>query len=149
MTIQAPRLGNGQLRTRIGLAFAVIGFVLFVLGAEPDFFGLDRSPITGFVQILVFLIGLAAICFGGYMCLSNLWNGYEKTIAADIGMRLISTGYVIAVGSAMADIFGFGSHIPPKFSIPYFGPWQAGGVILGQVVIAFGFILMLPFRSRQ
>ncbi len=147
MTITAPRIGNGYLRTRIGLAFTVIGFLLFILGAEPDIFGLDRSPITGFVQILVFLIGLAAMCFGGYLSLSTLWNGYEKTIAADIGMRLVWTGYMIAVGSGMADIFGFGSHAYPK--IPYFGPWQASGVVLGQAVIAVGFILMLPFRSRK
>ncbi len=147
MTITAPRLGNGTLRTRIGLAITVIGFLLFVLGAEPDIFGLDRSPITGFVQILIFLIGLAGICFGGFLSLANLWNGYEKTIAADIGMRLISTGYVISVGSGMADIFGFGSHVYPK--IPYFGPWQAIGVMVGEGVIAVGFILMFPFKKRE
>jgi len=107
---------------------------------------MDRSPIVGFVQIAVFLIGLAMICLGGYTTLNTLWNGKDKTIAADIGYRLVSTGYVIAVASGMADVFGFGSQ--PFPSIPYFGPWQASGVIIGELIIIVGFFLLIP-NSRQ
>jgi hypothetical protein len=103
----------------------------------------DRSPVTGFLQIAVFLIGLAMICIGGYMSLISLWNGREKSIAADIGLRLVSTGYVIAVASGMADIFGFGTQ--PLPNIPYFGWWQALGVMIGEITIALGFILMIPY----
>ncbi|MGE5221372.1 MAG: hypothetical protein ACM3PY_02980 [Omnitrophica WOR_2 bacterium] len=138
---------KGYLRIRIGLIAAVLGFLTFVLGAEPELFGLDRSPITGYLQIMVFLAGLAIICIGGYSSLSGLWNGYEKTIAADIGLRLVGTGYVIAVGSGMADLFGFGSHSYPK--TPYFGPWQEAGVVIGQLVIAVGLLLLLPFGQRH
>jgi hypothetical protein len=29
---------------------------------------------------------------------------------------------------------------------PYFGPWQSGGVVIGQVVIAIGFLMMIPYH---
>lgn len=138
---------NGRLRVQIGLFFAIVGFILFLLGVDPGLFQLDRSPVTGFVQIAVFLIGLAIICMGGYICLNGLWNGLEKTITADIGFRLVTTGYVIAVASGMADIFGFGSH--PFPNLPYFGPWQVSGVILGEAVIALGFLLLIPRYHRR
>lgn len=142
----ARRSGNGRLRLRIGLFATVIGFVIFLMGIDPGLFGLDRSPVTGFLQIAVFLVGLAFICLGGYMGLNSLWGGREKTIAADIGLRLVSTGYVIAVGSGMADIFGFGNH--PLPGVPYFGFWQATGVMIAEAVIAFGFILLIPYPQQ-
>ena len=138
---------NGHLRVRLGLGTTITGFLIFLLGADPGLFNLDRSPVTGFVQIAVFLIGLAVICIGGYITLNGLWNGLQKTIAADFGLRLVSTGYVIAVISGMADVFGLGSQPWPK--IPYFGPWQARGVILGEAVIALGFLLLIPPRRRK
>lgn len=128
------------------MGFLIFGFLVFVLGADPSFFGLDRSPVLGFVQIAVFLFGLALICIGGYITLNTLWNGKQKTIAADFGLRLVSTGFVIALFSGMADVFGFGNHPFPK--IPYFGPWQAFGVMLGEVIIVIGLILLIPF-TRQ
>jgi len=141
--------GNNQASFRVifGLIVTFIGLLVFLLGAEPRIFQLDRSPVTGFVQIAVFLVGLAIICIGGYIALNGLWNGDPKTIAADIGLRLVSTGYVIAVAAGMADVLGFGNHKFPD--IPYFGPWQAGGVILGQAFIALGFLLLIPPRHRR
>ena len=138
-----PRNGSKRWRIRIGLSTVIFGLLIFVLGANPGVFGLDRSPVTGFVQIAVFLVGLALICLGGYLTLNALWNGTQKTIAADIGLRLVSTGYVISVASGMADIFGFGSQTLPE--IPYFGPWQAIGVMIGEALIALGFLLLIPF----
>jgi hypothetical protein len=135
---------NGQRRTHIGLVTTVLGFFIFLLGAEPGLFNLDRSPVVGFVQIAVFLVGLAIICVGGYFSLSTLWNGSPKTIIADVGLRLVATGYVISVTSGMADIFGFGNQPWPE--IPQFGIWQVWGVIIGEAVIILGFILMIPPR---
>ena len=60
-------------------------------------------------------------------------------------MRLIATGYVIAMASGMADIFGFGNQPWPE--IPVFGRWQARGVLIGEIVIAVGFLLLLPHHS--
>jgi hypothetical protein len=139
--------GLNRLQIRLGLSLVILGLLIFVLGADPALFGLDRSPVTGFVQISVLLIGLAFICLGGYITLSSLWNGSQRSIGADIGLRLVATGYVISVASGMADVFGFGSHPFPK--IPYFGPLQATGVMIGEAVIAFGFLLLIPRRRKK
>lgn len=141
-----PRDGVSRSRIRIGLLLTFIGLMIYLLGASPELFGVNRSPVTGFIQIAVFLIGLAGICIGGYISLNALWNGHEKSIAADIGLRLVSTGYVIAVASGMADMFGIGNHPLPR--IPYFGAWQAFGVLVGEAVIAIGFLLIIPFTYR-
>lgn len=134
-------------RARVGLILTLAGFLVFLFGSRPSMFGLDRSPIIGFVQIAVFLVGLAGVCIGGYISLTSLWREQPTSIAADIGLRLVATGYVIAVFAGMADIFGFGSHLLPQ--LPYFGEWQALGVEIGQGFIALGFILLLPYGQRR
>ena len=135
---------NGHFRIRLGMIIMAVGFVIFLIGAAPDLFGLDRSPVIGFVQIAVFLFGLALICLGGYICLNGLWNNHPKTILADIGLRLVATGFLIAVISGMADVFGFGTQLSPQ--IPYYGPSQALGVLVGEVIIIIGFICQVPFN---
>jgi hypothetical protein len=77
----------------------------------------------------------------------SLWKDRQPSILADIGLRLVATGYVIAVFAGMADVFGAGSH--PLPGVPYFGPWQARGVELGQVLIAIGFLLLIPLSDRR
>ena len=139
---------NGKRRFNqmyFGILLTLMGFFVFTLGAAPEFYGLDRSPVVGFVQIAVFLTGLGIICLGGYASLSYLWRGHERTLAADIGLRLVATGFVISVTSGMADVFGLGNEPWPQ--IPDFGIWQMTGVIIGQIIIAIGFILMIPPRS--
>ncbi|MFN3309331.1 MAG: hypothetical protein ACK44E_08995 [Anaerolineales bacterium] len=138
-----------RVRTRLksGLWILLIGFLIFLIGIQPAYFGLDRSPVVGFVQIAVFLTGLAIMCAGGYIALNALWNGREKSIAADIGFRLVSTGYLVAVMSGMADVFGIGSHRFPK--VPYFGVIQAIGVIAGQLLIVLGFLMAIPLPYRH
>ncbi len=130
-------------RTRFGLALTLFGFLVFLVGARPSMFGLDRSPVIGFVQIAVFLVGLGIICIGGYIGLTTLWQDRQRSIAADIGLRMVATGYVIVVFAGMADVFGAGSH--PLPGVPYFGPWQARGVEIGQGIIAIGFLMLIPF----
>ena len=138
--------GKGKFsQMHFGLLLTLVGFFVFTLGAKPEFYDLDRSPVVGFVQIAVFLLGLGIICLGGYASLSSLWMGQRRSLAADIGLRLVATGYVISFVSGLADVFGMGNQPWPE--IPYFGHWQATGVIIGQVVIAIGFALMIPPRS--
>jgi len=134
-------------RIYFSVAITLMGLMIFVIGAKPDWFGWDYSPVVGFVQIAVFLFGLAIICLGGYIGLLALWWGYERTIVAEIGNRLVATGYVIAVFAGLADIFGMGSQSFPQ--VPYFGPWQSTGVLVGQGIIALGFLLFIPFRPRK
>ena len=131
-----------HLRVRVGLLVTLFGLFVFIVGTKPEWFDLDRSPAVGFVQIAVFLVGLAIICLGGYISLWGLWKGMDRSIPADIGLRLVATGYVIAVFSGMADVFGMGSQPPPL--PPYFGPVQALGVLIGEIVITLGFLLFIP-----
>lgn len=137
-----------MLRIRFGLTLTIIGFLVFVLGAAPGTYGLDRSPVIGFLQISIFLIGLGLMCLGGYISLSALWRRREKTILADIGQRLVSTGYLIAMASGMADLLGLGTQ-PITEEIPYFGLWQEIGVLLGMSVIAIGFLMFIPYRPQN
>lgn len=144
------QFSSGQVplrRIQLGLIIAVWGFFIFIIGARPELFLLDRSPVLGFIQISVMLIGLAFICLGGYLSLFGLWKGDRLSIAAELGVRLISTGYVIAVFTGLADIFGLGSHPTPEF-IPYFGEWQARGVQIAEGFIAIGMLMMLPYSQN-
>lgn len=134
-------------RIRVSLILVWIGLLVFAIGTKPNFFGLDRSPVIGFVQIVVFLLGLALICLGGYLGLHTLWWNRERTITSDIGSRLVATGFVFCTFAGLADIFGMGSHPFPQ--VPYFGEWQATGVLIGQGIIALGFLMMIPFQRKH
>ena len=136
--------GVSYLRIRFSLACVLLGLLIFTIGAKPNWYGWEKSPIVGFFQIIVFLVGLALICLGGYIGLSALWGREQRSIIADIGLRLVATGYVISVFAGLADVSGMGTQAVPK--TPYFGPWQAMGVLVGQVVIAVGFLMVIPYR---
>lgn len=142
-----PAFRISYLRIRFSLISIFTGLFVLVVGAKPDWFNVDRSPIVGFIQIAVFLIGLAMISLGGFVGLHALWGNEQRSIIADFGSRLVGTGYVIAVFTGMADVFGWGSQPLPL--VPYFGPWQASGVLIGQAVIAIGFLMMIPYRLHE
>lgn len=139
-----PAIRISYLRIRFSLTTVIVGLFVFIVGAKPGWFGWDRSSVVGFVQIAVFLVGLALICAGGYIGLMTLWGKEQRSIVADIGLRLVGTGYVVAVFTGMADVFGMGSQPLPK--VPYFGPWQSSGVLSGQIVIAIGLLMMIPYH---
>ena len=139
-----PAIRLSYLRIRFSIISIMVGLFVFLIGAKPSWFGVDRSPVVGFVQIAVFLVGLSMICAGGYIGLSALWGTEQRSIMADIGLRLVGTGYVVAIFAGMADVFGMGSQ--PLPDVPYFGPWQAGGVLIGESIIAIGFLMVIPYQ---
>jgi len=139
-----PAFRVSYLRVRFSLISVSVGLIIFAIGAKPGWFGWDRASVVGFVQIVTLLIGLALICIGGYVGLSALWGREQRSIVADIGSRLIGTGYVIAVFAGMADVFGMGAQTLPEN--PYFGPLQATGLLIGQFLIAIGFLMLIPYR---
>jgi hypothetical protein len=131
-----PRIPSvSRFQVRAGIWLVAIGVVVFVIGAKPEWLNLDRSPVIGFVQIAVFLVGLAIIAAGGAMSLNALWAGREKSIAADIGMRLVATGYVVALFAGMPQV-------------PFFGPWQSLGVQIGQVIMVIGLLMFTPYHRH-
>ncbi|HEY3310085.1 MAG TPA: hypothetical protein VGK00_00470 [Anaerolineales bacterium] len=131
-------------RIPTGLVISFAGLLIMILGAKPAWFGLDRSLVVGFVQIIVFLIGLAFVCLGGYLGLGSLWGKTEKSILADIGIRLVSTGYVITLFSGLADVFGM--TVQNSSKQPFFGPWQEAGMEVGMLIIAAGMLMIIPYR---
>lgn len=133
---------------RLGAALTITGLVFFILGSRPDLFGLDRSEVVGFVQVGVFTFGLFLIVLGGTFSLESLWPANCKTIAADIGLRLAWTGFVIALASGMADVFGLGTR-PVTSGAPFFGFWQERGVLIGEIVMIVGFLMMIPYKKPQ
>lgn len=141
--LNQPAETSQTLRRRLGIYLALFGTFSFFLGAAPGWFNLDRSPVVGFVQIGVFTFGLGLIALGGFFILDSLWNGKQKSISADIGARLLGTGYVISLASGMADVFGLGTR--PLPATPFFGYWQALGVLIGELMMALGLAMMLPF----
>jgi len=146
--MKEPKSNNISLRIRIGIGMVLIGFLIFLLGADPGLFNLDRTPVVGFVQTATFSTGLALVCLGGWISLKACQHSGEKqSIAQDIGLRLVGTGYLIALVSAMADVFGFGTQAWP--ALPFFGPWQAAGVVVGEIIIAVGFLLFIPYPRKS
>lgn len=141
-----PAFRVSYLRVRFSLICVGLGLLVFVIGAKPNWFGWNRVPAVGFVQIVVFLLGLGLICIGGFIGISALWGKEQRSILADFGSRLIGTGYVIAMFAGTADVFGMGAQTLPD--VPYFGPLQASGVLFGQVVIAIGFLMFIPYQLQ-
>lgn len=141
-----PAFRVSYLRVRFSLICVGLGLLLFAIGAKPNWFGWNRAEVVGFVQIVTLLIGLGLICLGGFVGLSALWGREQRSIIADIGLRLIATGYVITVFSGMADVFGMGAQTLPDN--PYFGPLQATGLLIGEFVIAVGLLMLIPYHLR-
>ena len=131
-------------RLNTSLALTLSGFFIILLGADPGLFGLDRNPLIGFVQTATFSMGLALLCLGGFISLKISQRADQtQSLAQDIGIRLVATGYLVALISGMADVFGFGTQAWP--APPFFGPTQAVGVVIGEFIIAVGFLLYMPF----
>ncbi|NMB59285.1 MAG: hypothetical protein GYA12_08960 [Chloroflexi bacterium] len=133
---------QSKRKIRLGLIMTGIGFALFILGARPSVYGLDRSQVIGFVQVSVFLFGIAIICVGAFLVMQALRQGKPYSLLFQIGMRFVQTGYVIALFTGLADVLGLGSHPLPR---PFFGPLQSVGVQIGEFVIGLGILMMFPF----
>jgi len=139
---------NGKFRANIGLGLTISGFLIFIIGADPYLLKLDRSYYVGFLQTVTFSLGLAMICLGGFISFKVCQRqGSKQSLAQDIGIRLVATGYLIAMISGMADVFGFGTQAWP--AVPFFGPTQASGVVAGEMIIAVGFLLYMPFFTSR
>jgi hypothetical protein len=124
--------------------FAVLGLVglgAFVIGVEPDLIGMNLTPHVGIVQMSTWLAGLAAMLIGGYAAVRIIRNGRPNSLRAEIGVRLIATGYVFSLVASLADYLGIGTQHFPNLS---FGRIQIIGLALGIVVSIVGLILYWP-----
>lgn len=140
-------LNRKQIRwARRWMTLALAGMLLFLIGLEPDLIGMNRSPVVGFVQIGVWLTGLGLLLLGATMSVRVIRNGRSNSLRADIGLRLIATGYVIAAAASLADFISIGAHRMPDI---YFGPVQTLGLVVGIVTSILGVGLYWPFRADE
>lgn len=140
--------GNGEARLILGLLVALVGWALYLVGMRPQWFGLERAPGVGLVQLLILSVGWVIFAAGAYWSIAAMWpKGQPWPLRADIGARLLATGTVLVVLAALADVFGLGSHPWPL--TPSFGPWQQAGVLIGQGVGFLGVLLMWPPKDTS
>lgn len=142
-----PPLTPKQVRrARRWMTLVLIGLFLFLIGIQPDLIGMNRSQTVGFVQIGVWLFGLGIILLGAYATVRVVRNGKPTSLLADIGLRLIATGYVVAATASLADFIGVGAQRMPNI---YFGPVQMIGLVTGVVLSLLGVILYWPRRAKD
>jgi hypothetical protein len=97
--------------------------------------------VVGFVQVGVWLSGLAILLLAAYLTVRVLRNGRSQTLLAEVGARLIATGYVVAAAASLADFIGIGSHTLPGL---IFGHLQVIGLVVGVFVSLLGVVLFWP-----
>ena len=135
-------LTKRQIRwARRWTALAIIGVLVFVVGISPGLIGMDRSRVIGFIQMGVWLTGLGLVLLGAFLAVRVVRNGRPMSLRAEIGTRLIATGYVVSATATLADFLSIGSHRLPWV---YFGPLQVGGLVAGVVVGIIGVLLYWP-----
>jgi hypothetical protein len=133
-------------RARRWMTIVLLGLFVFLIGVWPDLIGMDRSPVVGFVQIGVWLTGLAVLLLGAYATIRVIRNGIPTSLRADIGLRLISTGYVVAGVASLADFIGVGAQRMPFIT---FGPVQVIGLVTGVLLSLLGIVLYWPLGSER
>lgn len=144
--MSSPQLTPRQVSwARRWMTLVLIGLFVFIIGVEPDLIGMDRSPVVGFVQVGVWLTGLALLLVGAYATVFVVRNGRPNSLRADIGLRLIATGYVLAAAASLADFIGLGAQSMPEV---YFGPIQVLGLAVGVILSLLGVLLYWPRRER-
>ncbi len=126
---------------QVGIAIAVLGGVITLIGLFPGVTGLEAAAGVGIIQTLVILAGFSTLIFGAYIFVqATYYPGMPHNLAQQIALRLSMTGLVIAVASGLADVLGYGSQQPPE-QRPFLGPWQAAGLIGGFVIASIGVII--------
>ena len=130
------------------LALDFIGLGMFLLGLQPWLFGLDRSPVIGYLQVVVFLFGLGFVVIASF-AIEKLFRPPDQplTIREDVGARLSATGYVLVAVSSTADLIGLGSH--PLPGSPHLGTLQSIGLIIGAAMIVLGLAMYHPRKPKS
>jgi len=120
---------------------AILGAIAFVIGIDPGLIGMDITPGVGVTQMGLWLAGLGAVLVGGYAAVRIVRNGRANSLRADIGERMVATGYVFSAVASLADYLGIGTQRFPNLS---FGTVQVIGLIFGIVVSVIGLALYWP-----
>ncbi len=130
--------------SQVGIAVAVLGGVVTLIGLFPSVTGFEPSAGAGVLQIMVILTGFAILIFGVYLFVQvTYYPGVKHNLAQQVGLRLSMTGLVISVVAGLADVLGYGSQPPGLDQRPFLGMWQATGLIGGFIVASLGVIVFV------
>ena len=127
------------------MTLVILGLVVFLVGINPDLIGMNRSRVIGFIQMGVWLSGLGLLLLGAFLTVRVVRNGRPMSLRAEVGTRLIATGYVISSAASLADFLAIGSHTLPWV---YLGPLQVAGLAGGVIVSLLGVLLYWPRTPR-
>jgi len=127
------------------MTLVILGLLVFLVGINPDLIGMNRSRVIGFIQMGVWLSGLGLLLLGAFLTVRVVRNGRPMSLRAEVGTRLIATGYVISSTASLADFLAIGSHRLPWV---YLGPLQVAGLAGGVVVSLLGVLLYWPRTPR-
>jgi hypothetical protein len=127
------------------MTLVILGLLVFVIGINPDLIGMNRSRVIGFIQMGVWLSGLGVLLLGAALTVRVVRNGRPMSLRAEVGTRLIATGYVISAAASLADFLAIGSHRLPWV---YLGPLQVAGLAGGVMVSLLGVLLYWPRTPR-
>lgn len=123
------------------MTLVVLGLLVFLVGIHPDLIGMNRSRVIGFIQMGVWLGGLGVLLLGAFLAVRVVRNGRPMSLRAEVGTRLIATGYVISAAASLADFLAIGSHRLPWV---YLGPLQVAGLAGGVMISLLGVLLYWP-----
>lgn len=123
------------------MTLVVLGLLVFLIGIDPDLIGMNRSRVIGFIQMGVWLGGLGVLLLGAFLAVRVVRNGRPMSLRAEVGTRLIATGYVISAAASLADFLAIGSHRLPWV---YLGPLQVAGLAGGVMISLLGVLLYWP-----
>jgi hypothetical protein len=127
------------------MTLVILGLLVFVIGINPDLIGMNRSRVIGFIQMGMWLSGLGVLLLGAALTVRVVRNGRPMSLRAEVGTRLIATGYVISAAASLADFLAIGSHRLPWV---YLGPLQVAGLAGGVMVSLLGVLLYWPRTPR-
>lgn len=136
--------------SQLGIVLGVLGVVLAFMGLFPGVTGLTPTPGMGLIQVLTILTGFSLLIIGAFIFAKYAIYTYTSSnLAQQIGMRLALTGLLFAGMTALADVLGFGSNVPPVNTEPFFGPWQAIGLVGGFLLAAIGVLIYALTGPQQ
>ncbi|MCA9917671.1 MAG: hypothetical protein KC445_06950 [Anaerolineales bacterium] len=138
-----------RLRRNVTLSLFGIGIIFTVLSLGAEFLGLDITPGFGMVQMFQLLLGITALTAALFFYINAQRQETDRSLQADIGVRLAATGLVFAYITGLSDLIRIGTHVEPKFERPFVGPLQLGGLALAVLVIIIGLALYYTSRGTR
>ncbi|HML20382.1 MAG TPA: hypothetical protein PKD09_01960 [Aggregatilinea sp.] len=140
-----------ERHVEVSITVGALGVIITLMGLFPGIAGLEVTPGIGVLQVLVILLGFSLMCIAAYVFARQaFFAGLPTTLGQDIGVRLTLTGLLFAAAAGLADVLGFGSHMPTATTRPLLGTWQAIAFIGGFLIASSGIVLytlMGPSRS--